>query len=600
MKSYNKYAAIVLGYINMIVFYSKSKLSHRQFIFLAAIIIGVSVGFSSILLKQLLHSIFNLINNNKLFNSSIFYVTLPVIGILTTVIISSYFFRTKKMFKGLSGLLFIIHKRGGLVPRIHMYIQIITSSFTVGFGGSAGVEAPIVVTGAAYGSNFARRHRMSKKDRVLLLAAGVAAGIGSAFNAPIAGVLFTLEVLTLDVTVTAFIPLIIAAASGAIVSKVFLGDGVILEFYHQKPFDYSNTFFYLFLAVICGLFSVYHNRVFHYVETLAANFKINKFQKAIVGGLFLSLMILIFPSLYGEGYASIKWLSTGNEFKLLNDSLIGNYFHTDWFIVLFVLFVVLFKPIATAVTLGSGGNGGNFAPSLFVGAFVGFIVSRILNLIFHLDVPESNFVLVGMAGILSGLYHAPLTAIFLIAEITGGYELILPLMLVASLSYAISKYFETHSLDTKIFAQTGNIISANKDEQVLSDISIEELIDRDYYTLNQEMYFHDFLAIFKQQHYTIYPVLNSLGEFKGVITIDSIKDVIFDKESHQKIKLKDILLQPAEIVTESITIEHILDFMEQYEYWFAPVVINSKFQGFIYKNSILTNYRNRLKNEIID
>jgi CIC family chloride channel protein len=600
MKSYNKYAAILLSYINSVVFYSKSKLTHRQFIFLSAIIIGVSVGFSSILLKQLLHSIFNLINDNQLFNSTIFYVTLPVIGILTTVIISSYFFRNKKMFKGLSGLLYIIHKRGGLVPRIHMYIQIITSSFTVGFGGSAGVEAPIVVTGAAYGSNYARRHRMSKKDRVLLLAAGVAAGIGSAFNAPIAGVLFTLEVLTLDVTVTAFIPLIIAAASGAIISKVFLGDGVILEFYHQKPFDYSNTFFYLFLAMICGLFSVYHNRVFHYIEDKAAKYKINRYQKAIFGSLLLSILILFFPSLFGEGYASIKWLSTGNEFKLLNNSIVGNYFHSDWFIVLFVTMVLLFKPVATAITLGSGGNGGNFAPSLFVGAFVGFIVSRLLNLIFNFDIPESNFVLVGMAGILSGLYHAPLTAIFLIAEITGGYELILPLMLVASLSYAISKYFETHSLDTKIFAETGNIISANKDEQVLSDISIDDIIDTDYYALNQEMLFSDFLSLFKQQHFTIYPVLDSFGEFKGVITIDSIKDIIFQKEGHTRIKIKDILLQPAEIVTESITIEHILDFMDEYDYWFAPVVIKNQFKGFIYKNSILTNYRNRLKNDIID
>jgi CIC family chloride channel protein len=600
MKHYNKYIIIIISYFNIAINYGQQKLTHKQFIYLSASLVGASVGFASIVLKQLLHSIFDFISENTFFNSSLFYGTLPVIGILATVLLTSYLFRNKKLIKGLSGLLYLVHKRSGLVPRIQMYSQILTSSLTVGFGGSAGVEAPIVVTGAAFGSNYARRYKLSKKERMLLLAAGVAAGIGSAFNAPIAGVLFTLEVLTLDVTVSAFIPLIISAASGALISKIFLSENVILAFYHQKPFDYSNTFFYLILATFTGLFSVYHNRVFHKTEHLLSSWKISKFTKAILGGLLLSLIILVFPSLFGEGYAAIRWISSGNEYKLLNNSFIGNYFHTDWFIVLFALFILFLKPVATAITLGSGGNGGNFAPSLFVGGFLGFLVARMINLLFDIDLPESNFVMVGMAGILSGLYHAPLTAIFLIAEITGGYGLILPLMLVSSLSFGISKYFEPYSLDTKIFARLGEVISSNKDEQVLSGIHISEILDKNFHVLYENQTLKQVISILKSSKYSIFPVNDLQGNFVGVVTIDSMKEVLFENQLYDTLLVSQFLLKPEQIIDNEISIEQVLAFMDKYDYWFAPVVIATEFKGFVYKNDILTNYRYRLMNDIIE
>lgn len=600
MKKYNKILILLIKYFNSVIYYAQTKLSHKQFIYLSAILVGVSVGFASIVLKQLLHSIYQFITENKFFNSSFFYGTLPVIGILSTVVLTSYLFRNKKLLKGLSGILYLIHRRSGLVPRIQMYSQILTSSLTVGFGGSAGVEAPIVVTGAAFGSNFARRYRLSKKERVLLLAAGVAAGIGSAFNAPIAGVLFTLEVLTLDVTVSAFIPLIMAAASGALISKIFLDENVILAFYHQKPFDYSNTLFYVLLAVFSGLFAVYHNRFFHIVEKRISNLKFNKYQKAIIGGLFLSLLILFFPSLFGEGYSSIKMISSGNEFKLLTNSFIGNYFHTDWFIVLFSIIILFLKPLATALTVGSGGNGGNFAPSLFVGGFLGFIVARSLNLLFDIDLPESNFVLVGMAGILSGLYHAPLTAIFLIAEITGGYGLILPLMLVSSLSYGISKYFEPFSLDTKVFGEQGEIISSNKDEQVLSSIHIYEILDKNFQLLLVNQSLKQVISIIKSSKHSIFPVNDLEGKFVGVVTIDSLKDYLFDNQLYEKYIVSQFLLKPEQIIDNEISIDQVLAFMDKYDYWFAPVVINQEFKGFVYKNDILSNYRHKLVNDILE
>lgn len=584
----------------MFIDWTKNTLSHKQFIFLASILVGLSAGIASVILKLLLHYIFVFITENRFLKSYIFYAVLPISGILLSILITQYFFDKKKMFKGLSGLLTIIHKRSGIVPRIHMYSQIITSSLTVGFGGSAGVEAPIVITGAAFGSNFARTYRLTQKDRSLLLACGVAAGIGGAFNAPIAGVLFSLEVLTLEVTITAFIPLIIAAASGTLVSKIFLGEDVLLTFHNTQTFNYKFIPLYIILGIISGLMSVYHTRVFHWVENKISTLKFNSMHRGILGGTLLALLIFLFPSLYGEGYESIKWISSGNELKLLNNSLLRPFFHGDWLLLVFTVLLIIFKPIATGLTIGSGGNGGNFAPSLFMGGYLGFSLAYFINLLFGLQIPISNFTLVGMAGILSGLYHAPLTAIFLIAEITGGYGLMIPLMIVSSISFAISKYFEPFSMDTKKIAEKGDIISSNKDEQVLSSLSINTLIDNEYQSIFPNQSLGEVVNIIKHSAKNIFPVITEENIFLGVILMDNIKEFMFDQSLYHKITAQEIMTIPKQIVTEGKSLESVLQFMELNEYWFIPVVFQNKFQGFISKNKILTNYRMRLKNEIIE
>ena len=586
--------------IKFLIDWTKNTLSHKQFIFLASILVGVSAGLASVILKHLLHYIFIFITENRFLHSYVFYAILPITGILLSVAITKYLFRKKKMFKGLSGLLTIIHKRAGIVPRIHMYSQIITSSLTVGFGGSAGVEAPIVVTGAAFGSNFARTYRLSHKDRSLLLACGVAAGIGGAFNAPIAGVLFTLEVLTLDVTITAFIPLIMAAASGTLMSKIFLGEDVLLSFHTTQVFNYKNIPFYIALGILAGLVSVYHTRVFHWVEQKMSALKFNGINKGLFGGALLALLIFLFPALYGEGYESIKWISSGNELKLLNNSILRPFFHHDWLLVVFIILLILFKPIATGLTLGSGGNGGNFAPSLFMGAYIGFLLSHVLNLLFDIGIPEGNFTLVGMAGILSGLYHAPLTAIFLIAEITGGYGLMIPLMIVSSISFAISKYFEPFSMDTKQIAEKGDIISSNKDEQVLSSLPIELLIDKEYEIIHPNENLGEIVTKIKHSSKNIFPVVDYNHTFLGVILIENIKEVMFESSLYPKLTASELMTIPKQIVSEGQSLESILQFMEINDYWFVPVVYENEFKGFISKNKILTNYRMRLKNEIIE
>jgi chloride channel protein, CIC family len=595
-----KYIAKLLAILNYSILFIKYKLSHRQFIFIASILVGISAGLAAVILKQLLHFIFILINDNTIVHSYVYYAILPITGILLSILITNYLFRKKKMFKGLTGLLTIIHKRSSIVPRIHMYSQVITSSLTVGFGGSAGVEAPIVITGAAYGSNFARTYKLSHKDRTLLLACGVAAGIGGAFNAPIAGVLFTLEVLTLDVTITAFIPLIIAAASGTLISKIFLGQDVLLSFHSTQAFNYKNLPLYIILGVLAGLLSVYHTRIFHWIEQKMNLLKVNKIQKGLIGGSFLALLIFLFPSLYGEGYESIKWLASGNEIKLLNNSILKPFFMNEWVFILFLLMMILFKPIATGLTLGSGGNGGNFAPSLFMGAYLGFLISHITNLTFDFKIPVGNFTLVGMAGILSGLYHAPLTAIFLIAEITGGYDLMIPLMIVSSISFAISKYFEPFSMDTKKIAESGEIISSNKDEQVLSSIHIETLIDKDFQTILPNQNLGEIVECIKNSSKNIFPVVSENHSFLGVILIENIKEVMFNNALYSKITARELMTIPKQIVTKDQNLETILKFMEVNDYWFVPVVFENEFKGFISKNKILTNYRMRLKNEILE
>ncbi|HRD38635.1 MAG TPA: chloride channel protein, partial [Bacteroidia bacterium] len=355
----------------------------------------------------------------------------------------------------------------------------ITSGLTIGFGGSAGLESPIVSTGSAIGSNFARTYKLNYKDRTMLLAAGAAGGIAGAFNAPIAGVLFALEVILVDISISAFIPLLIASASGALLSKIILHESSLLFFKLKQPFDYHNVLFYILLGLLSGIISLYYVNFFERVDQFFL--KINsKITKWVIGSLSLALLFALFPSLFGEGYESIKSLSEMNVEQLYHDSIIFESINNQWIVLIFILAVMLLKSVAAAITLGSGGNGGNFAPSLFVGAYLGFAFAFFLRLLGFDNVPLVNFTIVAMAGILSGVFHAPLTGIFLIAEITGGYELIIPLMIVSSFSYVIAKYFQPDSLEIRRLKKMGAIVSEDKDTSILSKISIQEVIETDF------------------------------------------------------------------------------------------------------------------------
>ena len=579
--------------------WAKKNLTHKQFIFLSSILVGISVGFASVVLKFFLHTIFEFISNNKLFHSQYFYAILPITGIFLTVFVLKRFYGNSK-FKGLPSLYKAIKKKSSLIPKNQMHAQIITSSLTVGFGGSAGVEAPIVLTGAAFGSNYAKTYKLSYNDRTLLLACGVSAGIGSAFNAPIAGVLFALEVLLIDVSITAFIPLIIAAASGTLVSKIILGSSIVLSFDNTTSFDYINVVFYVLLGVLAGLISVYHARVFMKIENLLHTSNISQYGRVIIGGIFLASLILIFPSLYGEGYESIKWLSLSHESKIMTNSLFENIVKNEWVILLIVGILIFVKAIATGLTLGSGGNGGNFAPSLFVGAYLGFFTAKFFNLFSQFKLPESNFTLVGMAGILSGLYHAPLTAIFLIAEITGGSTLMIPLMIVSSISFAISRYFEPLSMDLKKISKEVDLSVTDKDAHILSSIDLAKIIDKDFTVIRPNQTLGELVELIKHSDKNIFPVLDERDLFCGIILIEHIKDVMFSSKLYDRVLVKELLTYPNVYATSHEPIDSILKKLDQNDFWFLPVIDDLIFKGFISKNKILSNYREKLKEAIIE
>lgn len=584
-----------------VIFLCKQLLSERNFIYLACVLVGISCALAVIVLKSFAHNVFVFANYvNGFLKFPFFSILLPIIGILLTVFVIRRVLNGE-LEKGSSKILYAVAKKGGIIPKKQMYAQIITSSLTVGLGGSAGLESPIVITGAAFGSNFAQKYRLSQKDRILLLACGVSAGIGAAFNAPIAGVLFAVEVILTDVSISAFIPIIISAATGTLVSKVILSQDVILSFKDVQEFNYHNTPYYILLGILAGLVSVYHARNFRKVEHFFSKIRSGVYKKALFGASILAVLIFIFPSLFGEGYESIKTLSTANPENLLNNTFLEDYKNKQWVLLAFVGIIVLLKAFATGLTLGSGGNGGNFAPSLFVGSYLGFFVAKfmdITNINSHL--PVTNFAIVGMAGILSGLFHAPLTAIFLIGEITGGYDLMVPLMMVSSISYAVSKQFEKHSMDVKALADKGEVFTSDKDKNILQSIDFLHLIATDVKTISLDKSLENLIEQLSSSNQSIIPVLDDKGKLLGIVDFELIRPIIFNPYRIKFTMIKEIISQPKEVIHHDDGMETIMDKFETSKAALLPVTKYGKFFGLISKVEILEAYREKLKEMVIE
>lgn len=584
-----------------VFFLAKTILSERNFIYLASVAVAISCALAVIILKSFAHNVFKFANyaNGYLklpYANSIF----PIIGILLTVFVIKKFL-DGSIEKGSSKILYAVAKKGGILPKKQMYAQIITSSLTVGLGGSAGLESPIVITGAAFGSNFAQKYKLSQKDRILLLACGVAAGIGAAFNAPIAGVLFAIEVVLTDVSIAAFIPIIISAATGALVSKILLSQEVLLSFEQEETFNFHNTPYYILLGILAGLVSVYHARNFRKVEHFFSRFKNNTYKKALFGASILAILIFFFPTLFGEGYESMKTLTTVHPEELLENTLLESFKSNEWILLGFVGLIVLLKSFATGLTLGSGGNGGNFAPSLFVGSYLGFFVAKFMDLTnINSHLPVTNFTIVGMAGILSGLFHAPLTAIFLIGEITGGYDLMVPLMIVSSISFAVSKQFENHSMDVKALADKGEVFTSDKDKNILQSIDFLKLVDTNVKTITLEKSLENLVEYLSTTNQPIIPVLDEKSKLLGVIDFEVIRPIIFNPYRIKFTKISEILSQPKEILHHDDGMEIIMDKFETTNQTLLPVTKNGKFFGLISKVEILEAYREKLKEMTIE
>lgn len=582
------------NYAEGIVFFLKSILSDRQFIYVACVLVGASSALAVTVLKYFAHSVLKFANYidgilHLPYSNSI----LPIIGILLTVFVIHKFLNGG-IEKGTSQIMIAVAKRAGIMPKKQMYAQIITSSLTVGMGGSAGLESPITITGAAFGSNFAQNYKLNYKDRTLLLACGVAAGISAAFNAPIAGVLFAIEVILADMSVSAFIPIMISSATGTIVSNLIIKEDILLSFKQQLTFDTSNTPYYILMGILAGFVSVYHARMFRKVEHYFDKFENKVFRKALFGASLLALLIFFFPMLFGEGYESIKTLTSDHPHTLLENTLLANFGSNQWILLLFIGATMMVKVFATGLTLGSGGNGGNFAPSLFVGSYLGFVISKFITLIGLRELPIANFTVVGMAGVLSGLFHSPLTAIFLIAEITGGYGLMVPLLIVSSISFAISKNMEKYSMDIKSIAETGLVFTSDKDRNILSTIIAQRHIQNDIKTVLNTATTADVVAIFTNTDQFFIPVLDADAKIVGIIHMNSVRPVIFSAFQTKFTPLKDLIEKPV-IVSYSDSTEVIIAAFETNQIDYVLVQRDKKYIGYLDKTHLLEAYRTQLQ-----
>jgi len=581
--------------IESIIAWSQTKLTNKQFIFLSSVLVGISAAFAVIILKSFAHKVFSIATSvNGILKLSFINSILPIVGILLTV------FVVKKILggsieKGTSQILYAVAKKASIIPKKQMYAQIVTSSLTVGLGGSAGLESPIVITGAAFGSNYAQRYKLSYKDRTLLIGCGVAAGIAAAFNAPIAGVLFAIEVLLVDVSISAFTPIMIAAATGALVSAITLDENVLLTFSEEQSFNYHNIPYYVLLGLFTGFIAVYYSRNFQRVEHFFTRLRFKPYKKALFGASILAVIIFVFPTLFGEGYESIRTLSENDPGKLLENTLFSDFRNNTWVLIIFIGLTMMLKVFATGITLGSGGNGGNFAPSLFLGSYAGFVFSKTLNTIGLTHLPISNFTLVGMAGILSGLFHAPLTAIFLIAEITGGYDLMIPLMIVSSISFAISKKFEKHSLDVKNLARKGQAFTNNKDTNILSTLETEKIIQTDYITITLDQNLEKLVDLISHSNQVIFAVIDKDKKLLGIVHFNDIREIIFSNFKVKYTPVEEVMVPPIEIVYPTDSMETVMEKFEKTKVNYLPVLKNGKYFGFISKASALEAYREKLK-----
>lgn len=586
--------------LESIIALAQSLMTPKQFIFLSSVLIGVSCSLAVIVLKTFAHSVFSFATYiNGILKLSFINSILPIVGILLTVFVVKRILNGS-IEKGTSQILYAVAKKASIIPRKQMYAQIVTSSLTVGLGGSAGLESPIVITGAAFGSNFAQNYKLPYKDRTLLIGCGVAAGISAAFNAPIAGVLFAIEVLLVDVSISAFTPIMISAATGALVSAIVLDESILLSFRKQEAFNYHNIPFYVLLGVLTGFIAVYYARNFQRVEHYFSNLKVGPYRKALIGSSLLALLIFIFPTLFGEGYESIKTLSESDPGKLLDNTLFADFRDNQWVLLLFVGCTMMVKVFASGLTLGSGGNGGNFAPSLFLGSYLGYFFSKFITLIGLSKLPISNFTMVGMAGILSGLFHAPLTAIFLIAEITGGYSLMIPLMIVSSISFAISKRFEKYSLDVKGLAKKGHAFTSNKDSNILSTLDIDTIIQTDYLTVHPEENLSKLVDLISHSNQVVFAVVDNDKNLVGIVHFNDIREIIFNSYQVKYTLIKDVMKTPLATISSNDSMEIVMSKFEKSKSAFLPVLRNDKYFGFISKSIALEAYRMKLRSMTID
>ncbi|MGB0976573.1 MAG: chloride channel protein [Prolixibacteraceae bacterium] len=568
------------------------KIPERKFILLLSLVVGALSGLAAITLKNLIHfTIHHLTGNFSVDDVSYQYLAYPMIGILITVILIKFLIK-EDLGHGVSKILYAFSKKNSKISRHNMYSSMVTSTITIGFGGSVGAEAPVALTGAAIGSNLAQFFRLNYRAITLLAGCGSSAAIAGIFNAPLAGLLFTIEVLMIDLTMSSLLPLLISAVTATTTSYFLMGDSYHFRFSLHQSFDVNNLHWVIILGVLCGLISVYFTRVMRWVE---GKFKkqTNFLNKVIIGGIALGLLIFLFPSLWGEGYVSINQILNGNYTDVLNNSVFYSFKNNPSILILIFIAILAFKVFATAITTGAGGVGGIFAPTLFMGCFAGFIFSSIVNL-GGPDLATENYALYGMAGVMAGVMFAPMTAVFLIAEITGGYTLFVPLLITSACAYLTILAFEKHSLYHSHLAERGELLTHNKDKTVLTLMKLRKVIETDLVTIDHEACLGDLVKVISKSKRNIFPVVDKDNNFRGVVLLDNIRSIMFNKEMYGKTYVTDLMVMPPEIVNPDESMEKVMKKFKSSGAWNLPVVENRKYIGFISKATIFSAYRSVL------
>ena len=581
------------GWFYKFLVWRANNIKEKHFVLIVSFLVGICTAASAIILKNLIHFIQHVLSVNFAADQvNYLYLLYPVLGILLAGLFVKYIVRDD-ISHGVTKILYAISQRKSRIKPHNMWTSIVASSVTIGFGGSVGAEAPIVLTGAAIGSNLGRLFKMEQKTLMLLVGCGAAGAIAGIFKAPIAGLVFVIEVLMLDLTMTSVLPLLITSVTAATVSYIFTGTEAIFKFSQTEAFVIERIPYVILLGIFCGLISLYFTRVMNWIEGEYRRYGTTYWRKFMMGGIMLSLLIFIFPPLYGEGYDTIGLLLNGQFAGLMDNSMFYPLNDSYFGIVIFLGLILLTKVFASSATNGGGGCGGIFAPSLYLGCIAGFIFAHVCNYFpFTMYLSEKNFALLGMAGIMSGVMHAPLTGVFLIAELTGGYDLFLPLMIVSIGSYITILMFEPHSIYSMRLAQKGELLTHHKDKAVLTLLSADNVIERDFQVVSPEMTLGDMVKVIARSSRNTFPVVDDRGILLGIVLLDNIRNIMFRPELYNRFHVSKFMVSaPAKIVVNT-PMDQIMQIFDDTKAWNLPVVDETgRYMGFMSKSKIFNSYR---------
>ena len=578
------------------ILWREQHIKEKRFILFVSFLVGIFTAFAALLLKLLIHWIQTLLTDHfSISQANYLYLVYPVVGIFLTGLFVRYVVKDD-ISHGVTKILYAISRRKSRIKRHNTWSSIIASSITIGFGGSVGAEAPIVLTGSAIGSNLGTLFKMENRTLMLLVGCGAAGAVAGIFKAPIAGVVFTLEVLMIDLTMSSLLPLLISSVTAATVSYVLTGQEAMFQFHMDQPFELQRIPYVIVLGVFCGLVSLYFTRAMNWVEGIFGKLA-TPLKKLALGGVMLSVLIFLFPPLYGEGYDTIELLLNGTSNAEWDTVMNNSFFYGHSSLLgLYLMLIILFKVFASSATNGGGGCGGIFAPSLYLGCIAGFVFSHFSN---EFDVtpflPEKNFALMGMAGVMSGVMHAPLTGVFLIAELTGGYDLFLPLMIVSVSAYLTIIVFEPHSIYSMRLAKKGELLTHHKDKAVLTLMKMENVVETDFSVVHPEMDLGELVRVISTSHRNVFPVTDKDGTLLGVVLLDDIRNIMFRQELYHRFTVEKLMTATPARLNHEDSMEQVMQTFDETGAWNLPVVdADGKYLGFVSKSKIFNAYRHVL------